>query len=56
MNQTNPTQLLRDAIKRHPSYVSGDDDLTTMTGLMKTAAMVLDRIADDRIPQPIKEK
>lgn len=48
MNQSVPTQLLREAIKRHPSYVSGDDDISTMAGLMRTAAMILDRIADDK--------
>lgn len=45
---------LKDAVLRHPEYLSGDDSLATWEGALESAAMVLDRIADER--QGLKEQ
>jgi hypothetical protein len=38
---------LRKSLQRHPIYLAGDDDLSD-AAIVATAALVLDRIADDK--------
>ena len=47
-------ERLRDAILAHPSYVSDDDSLDSVVGVIHTACLVLDRIKDDVSPVTIE--
>lgn len=41
-------KALLDAIRQHPQYLTGEEDLKSACGIVEAAALVLDRIAQDK--------
>lgn len=47
MKTTDSIESMKAFINANKKYVSGDDDLSSDAGIIQTAQMVRDRIADD---------
>lgn len=42
------TKNLLDAVLQHPQYLTGEEDLKSMCGIVEAATLVLERLAEDK--------